>query len=207
MTQYRDRTQKEGLSARELVVLFLAGVAVCAVFFALGFVAGYNQRPSGYASESERVTGAGSVIPPTVNRPLEHDQAPAKTPAANPAEPETEQVSAPEPMPGPARAPAASQKTPSTPTAPSEPGGTESNARARSGVTLQVAATGSKKDAENLVSTLKGRGYPSFLVTPQEAHAPDNLFRVQVGPFPARQDAEKIQKKLRDEGFQPFFLH
>jgi cell division septation protein DedD len=106
------------------------------------------------------------------------------TPATNPVAPETKK---PETVP-----PAVSAAT------PGEVG---------EGVTLQVVALRSKQDAEALVDILKGRGYPVFLVTPEYAHADDNLFRVQVGPFKTREDAEKVRAKLAQEGFKPFIRH
>ena len=198
MAEYRDTqgAQKEGLSVRQLVLLFLAGVAVCAVFFALGFVVGYNERP--------RVAGSGSVIPPVVNRPVDNDQPPPTStgsPAGKASEPQTERLSETERAES-SEAPPVSQK-PSNPRSDSS----EANSRAEAGIVLQVVASSSQKDAENLVSTLKSRGYPAFLVTPQQGHASDNLFRVQVGPFATRQNAEKFRKKLSDEGFHPFFRH
>jgi cell division septation protein DedD len=75
------------------------------------------------------------------------------------------------------------------------------------GFTVQIAASRTKQDAEALVKILEGRGYPVFLVTPEYAHASDNLFRVQVGPFTSREDAEKVRAKLTQEGFKPFIRH
>jgi cell division septation protein DedD len=75
------------------------------------------------------------------------------------------------------------------------------------GITLQVAALRTKPDAEALVDILKTRGYPVFLVTPEYAHADDNLFRVQVGPFKTHEDADKVRNKLSQEGFKPFIRH
>jgi cell division septation protein DedD len=73
--------------------------------------------------------------------------------------------------------------------------------------TVQVAASRTKEDAEALVKILESRGYPVFLVTPEYAHANDNLYRVQVGPFASRTDAEKVRAKLTQEGFKPFIRH
>jgi cell division septation protein DedD len=75
------------------------------------------------------------------------------------------------------------------------------------GINLQVAALRTRQDAEHLVEVLKARGYPVFLVTPENAHADDNLFRVQVGPFKTRDDADKMRGKLSQEGFKPFIKH
>ena len=70
-----------------------------------------------------------------------------------------------------------------------------------------MAALRTKQDAEALVDILKDGGYPVFLVTPEYAHADDNLFRVLVGPFRTRDDAEKVRDKLAQEGFKPFIRH
>jgi cell division septation protein DedD len=193
-----QRNYKEGLSVRQMIVFFMAGVAVCAVFFALGFVVGYNnQRPVGASTETETVTGATPAIPPTVNPPLEKDQAPAAT-NPNSVEPQTEQVAQPAPPAAPARAPSRDTN------ASSAQGSGAERPRVESSVSLQVVASSSRKDAENLVTTLKARGYPAFLATPQDTHASDNLFRVEVGPFSTREEAETARKHLNDDGFKPF---
>jgi cell division septation protein DedD len=75
------------------------------------------------------------------------------------------------------------------------------------GVTLQVVALGNKHDAEHVVNILKEKGYPVFLATPEYAHADDNIFRVLVGPFRTRDDADKVRNKLSQEGFKPFIRH
>jgi len=75
---------------------------------------------------------------------------------------------------------------------------------ATGGMVLQVAALQRNEDAERLVKVLKERGYPVFLVTPQDAHANDNLVRVRVGPFTSGAEKEKTRRKLEMEGFKPF---
>jgi cell division septation protein DedD len=75
------------------------------------------------------------------------------------------------------------------------------------GFTVQIAASRTKQDAEALVKILEGRGYPVFLITPEYAHSNDNLYRVQVGPFTSKDDAEKVRTKLTQEGFKPFIRH
>ena len=69
MAKRMDNLRNEkGASARHLVLMFLAAVAVCAVFFSLGFVVGYNHAPSRAALATENVAASGNV-PPTVNPP------------------------------------------------------------------------------------------------------------------------------------------
>jgi len=73
---------------------------------------------------------------------------------------------------------------------------------------IQVAATGSKADAEKMVKALQALKYQVVLVTPQQAHSGDNFYRVQVGPCATRETAEKIRDRLIQDGFkQPFIKH
>jgi DedD protein len=89
-----------------------------------------------------------------------------------------------------------------------EPAGPPSSSKAvDTGFTVQVAASHIKHDAEALVAILKDRGYPVFLVAPEHDHSNDNLFRVQVGPFASRDEAEKVRTKLAKEGlFRDLFI-
>ncbi len=168
------------------------GVAACAVFFSLGFLVGNSERPFKSATPAEQVTSS-QVIPPNVNPPLEEVPEPAKTPP--PAAAKTETPAAKE-----AAKPAESEKVRSS-------SGPSSAGPVASGFAVQVAASRSKSDAENLVKELGSRGYRVFLVTPEYAKAGDNLYRVQVGPFTSRDDAEKARDKLSKEGFKPFIKH
>ncbi len=72
------------------------------------------------------------------------------------------------------------------------------------GFTVQVDALRARQDAEALVRILKTRHYPVFLVTPEYSNSTDNLYRVQVGPFISREDAENVRARLVQEGFKPF---
>ena len=217
MEATRAREQEErGFSARHLILLFLAGVAVCAAFFSLGFLVGFNERTFRGTPAAE-VVAAPTAVPPTINPPAETGPPQPATPATGktPANPTADAGLTPaggeaakpaEPAakagPAPAGNPAAAE-TKQPEAGPPQPAAGEVG----EGVTLQVVALRTKQDAENLVEVLKGRGYPVFLVTPEYAHADDNLFRVQVGPFKTREDAEKVRAKLTQEGFKPFIRH
>ena len=187
-----ERTQS-GLSARQLILFFFAGVAVCGVFFALGFLVGYNERAPTVAADTERVTQP-SDIPPIVNPPRESAK-PAAKPAttgssAKAEEPLSEEVISSPPARGQA-APARGARV----------------AGVKDSLAVQVVASISRQDAAALVGVLKGRGYSAFLLTPAEARSGDKLFRVEVGPFSSRAEAEKARRKLADEGFKPFLRY
>jgi DedD protein len=188
--------EERGLSARQLVLMFLAGVAVCAVFFAAGFLVGYNERGSREAPLTERVTPSG-VIPPTVNPPLKTEAPGAESPAtptpAKPAAVSEENLGAGAPPAG------KSQPAPASPAAgaPVEPPGK---------FAIQVAASSTREDAEKVVKTLQAKGYPAFLVPPDKADPNDKLYRVQVGPYATRDEAEQMKPRLEKEGFTQSFI-
>lgn len=209
------RNDERGLSARYLVLVFLMGVAACGVFFSLGFLVGYNERSSKTAGMTEQVTPA-SVIPPTVNAPLEtvpitgKEAAPAGKPAAqkssgnasSKAEKDamamiTRGAEKPDSDLPPPSAAIAHNRTPASPQ-----GG--KSTQVGMGFTVQVAASKEKEDAEKLVKELKSRGYAVFLVLPEYAKAGDNLYRVQVGPYRTREEAAIVRDKIAKEGFKPF---
>ena len=213
----------KGLSTRHLILVFLAGVAVCGVFFSLGFLVGYNERSVRLAPVTERVS-APTTIPPTINPPLETvpvgpkgaatstptvppPPAPlqAGPPQFSPSEKKPETASGtPSPAIAPPSSPAKAAKQPVAGGAAKAAAGVGATG---AGFTVQITASRTKQDAEALVKVLKGRGYPVFLVAPGNAHANDNLYRVQVGPFASRDDAEKARTKLIQEGFKPFIRH
>lgn len=225
LAERQDRMDDKGLTARHLILVFLAGVAVCAVFFSLGFMVGYNEHSSRTAAvEAETVNSNPAAIPPTINPPAagasgSHSN-PSMTTSVAPPTPvgqgtgdqiPTETIEEGKPLPPvkehtteSAPAKPASAKSKAEPPSPAPQPAQGTTASVGSGFAVQVAASRARPDAESLVGILKGHGYPVFLVTPEYAHAGDNLFRVQVGPFRNRADAERVRDQLAKEGFKPF---
>jgi DedD protein len=219
MDYFRD---EKGASGRQLVLMFLAAVAVCAVFFSLGFVVGYNHAPSKAGPVTENVTGSGN-IPPTVNPPAGGSSMPSpqgmETENVSPGsasvpEPERPRPLTPEPVakqqPQAATTPkkTAPKVVPkSKPVAPPQrqPAAPPSLSSS-SHFAVQVMASRTRVDAENLVKLLGSRGYPVYILSPQEAHTRDKLYRVQVGPFTTRVAADATRDKLVGEGFRPFVV-
>ena len=201
-TKYEAEGGNSGLSTGHLLFVFLVGVAVCAVFFSLGFLVGYNERSLKEVLVSERVTSP-PVIPPTVV-PVPGGAPNAAKETASPPTAGTQPMTMTGPVPvsppaagvSPPKLPAASGALANVPAAPGREVGV--------GITLQVAASRSREDAQKMVEILKTRGYPVFIVTPEYAKAKDNLYRVQVGPFRSSDEAEKVRVKLVQEGLKPF---
>lgn len=217
---------EKGLSAHHLVLIFLACVAVCAVFFSAGFLVGYNERLSKVAPHTERISSP-SAIPPVVNPPpsASSEAAPPAGNAkpANPAdsgsnsavseEPLTASTAEPEAGGLPHVTPRATTQRPgaraitqsldaagSAPPARSPDGG-----RQEAGYNIQVVASGSKQDAEKIVKLLGARGYSAFLVSPGDTQSNDGFYHVLVGTFTSLDRAEQVRAKLIQEGFkQPF---
>lgn len=218
-TSKREHGEK-GLSARVLAVFFLVWVGVSAVFFSLGFLVGYNEQSSKAGPVTERIT-APSLIPPAANPPpsvpTRSGQASRAQPketanaaSASLARPSTEVISNPSPKPSATTGKATSRESPVSDSgaAPGSKTGPAAAGKAvHMGFTVQVDALRHKQDAEALVKILKARHYPVFLVAPEYAHSKDNLYRVQVGPFTTREDAEKVRARLSQEGFKPFIKH
>jgi cell division septation protein DedD len=207
MGEKRKEGGEKGLSAGVLAAVFLVFVGICAVFFSLGFLVGYNEQSSKVETVSERVT---RTTPPVVNPPTQTSRARAKETMAPTRATSPGPVADVDVSPSPAAGPKASERGSSEDaTAPAEsrtepsasfPAGNE----VRMGFTVQVDALRARQDAEALVRILKTRHYPVFLVTPEYSNSRDNLYRVQVGPFISREDAENVRSRLVQEGFKPF---
>lgn len=215
-----DRYQDErGPSARHLVLMFLAAVAVCAVFFSLGFVVGYNHSPSRTTPVTENVGNSGN-IPPTVNPPAGGSSQPSsqgmESENVSPGSSSSPKPLSPAPLPVKPAAKSQPRKPkksvprekPKHKSTHAEQRVTASAAPAsRSHFAVQVMASRTRVDAEHLVKLLKSHGYRVFILTPQQAHSKDKLFRVQVGPFASRVEADRARDKLESEGFRPFVVH
>lgn len=216
MADRADRRQDEkGGSARFLILVFLVGVAACAVFFSLGFLVGYNERTSRSAGPIEQVTPSG-VIPPTVNAPLEtvqttgNETAPINPRGTAPQPSLTASAAEQKPAGGaapPAAPRSASPRTDTRAAAHATPAPSAPGRDVETGYTVQVAASRDKQDAGKLVKELKSRGFAVFVVTPEYSEAKDNLYRVQVGPFATREEAQKVRDRIAKEGFKPFIKH
>ncbi len=209
---------EKGLSAGVLVVFFLVWVGVSAVFFSLGFLVGYNEQSSKAGPVTERITTT-SIIPPTVNPPASvptgsgqafrsEPKETASAASASLSRPSTEVISMPSPKPSATTGKATGRESRVASGGRTGPAATGTAGKAvHMGFTVQVDALRHKQDAEALVKILKARHYPIFLVAPEYAHSKDNLYRVQVGPFTTREDAEKVRARLSQEGFKPFIKH
>jgi cell division septation protein DedD len=109
--------------------------------------------------------------------------------AATPAKPEPK-PEAPAPVPAPARTAAADVPM-----------------SGKAGTWLvQVIATRERGMATSVVKRLTAKGYPAFLVNPV-AGAPQPFYKVQVGRYNDRGEAEKVSQRIKkEEQFQSWIL-
>jgi cell division septation protein DedD len=71
---------------------------------------------------------------------------------------------------------------------------------------VQVVALTDRSAATAVMQRLSTKGYPAFLVNPQ-AGAPVQNYKVQVGRFNDRAEAEQVKTRLKkEEQFEPWIL-
>ena len=190
------------LGTGKLLVLFFGLVAVCAVFFALGYSLGRKSEPTvamasgvGVPQPSSNTNKAsGGSTPTAATAPAmtfyknveQKDASPELTPATT-ADTTAVPAAAAAPANGaPAQTPQSNAVDPNT-------------ALPLSGYFVQVAAVSKQEDADALVDALKKKDYPAF-VAPVAA---DKLFHVQLGPYADIKDAEGMRTKLTADGYSP----
>jgi cell division septation protein DedD len=188
------------LGNKQLVSFFFVVLALCGVFFALGYmigrnsnkavVAGLEATPPSQESEPPRETaqanpGTSESAPSAANAPDATSAATPGTAQTQPAHDGPEQM-----MPVPKPATHDATREPGRLTAP-EPGATY----------LQVGAL-HRADAETLVKTLREQNYPAVLATSSK---PD-FFRVLVGPYHQTAEVADTKARLKTLGFADAFV-
>lgn len=101
---------------------------------------------------------------------------------------------APAPPPAPKAAPAPAE-THAESSATAEPSG--------AGFAVQIAALNVRSEADAIAKRLSSKGYAAYVVSP--ASGTPTVFRVRVGKFPTRREAETVASKLqKEEQFKPW---
>jgi DedD protein len=182
------------LGTGKMLALFFGLVALCAVFFGMGFSLGKSSAKSGDAVAA----AAPSAVRPTAvknNNPhppsdltfykaVGQKDADAQLAASTADKDQTSSAAA-----ASKSAPAADSNAPPELNAVSP----------QSAYFVQVAAVSKQEDAGALVDALKKKQYAAFSANT----AGDKLFHVQVGPFSDIKDAEMARGKLVSDGYNP----
>ena len=207
------------LSTGKLLFIFFSLVALCAVFFSLGYAVGRGNREG-----APPITETSTTTPLAANGAKPAAGVGAQQPAVNacpadgtnctPTQPTGDKESSTSNELSFVKDKAATNLSASTSQAPTtktqapadkkltiRTDNTASGNNAllpATGVMVQVAAVSKQTDADALVSALRKKQYPVIVVN----NVPGStLFHVQVGPFVQQKDAEATQKKLQQDGY------
>ena len=196
------------LENRHLLLTFFAVVALCGIFFALGYIVGRNTlSPTASAAPTETTAAASAKPSPMPPAAYLNREAPETTPAEEPSASGTD-LSFYQSVKQSPEAKLASPESPSTPLASeSAPTAPESPApsgpvlqQPPAGILVQVSALGRREDADTLVQLLKERNLPVLVM----AGTNDPFFHVMVGPYQNEDEAQRVKKLLEGDGFRPF---
>jgi cell division septation protein DedD len=189
------------LNGKQLVFLFMASTVVAVVIFLCGIMVGRGVR----AQRGELIAAAAAtdptaeVVPPPAIADASGASAASNESLSYPdrlaaeAPPETLKEPEPSVFADAPRAAASADPTRAPADAPD----------AGEGFTVQVAAVKGRSEADRMVKRLAGKGYPAYLTTPT-AGAP-GVFRVRVGKFKERREAESMAGRLeKEEQFKPW---
>lgn len=189
-----ERDEKElVLGNKQLISLFFVAVALCGVFFALGYMIGHNASKGSIASLDAPAPASTEAERPNP-APAETQAATATEAAAPPAESQTFTQPAREPQPAPS---VTETKIPATVTAAAA-----AVVKPEAGATYVQVTALHQADAQNLVKTLREQNLPATIA---DSSKPD-LFRVLVGPYHQTADVADAKAKLKALGFANAFV-
>jgi cell division septation protein DedD len=220
-----SHTQDDGfheiqLNGKQLVFLFMAATVVSVVIFLCGVLVGRGVRAERGAdvdsaelstAEPAPQQAAASTAPtPAGSDPTAAAAAPQavddlsyfnRLEGSNPP-PEQLKAAAPPAAPPPTK-PAAAQRT-TAPPAPKEPAPAAQSADAQgTGYAVQIAALNIRSEADAIAKRLAAKGYAAYVMNPP-AGTPQ-IYRVRIGKFGSRREAETIATKLeKEEQFKPW---
>ena len=140
-----------------------------------------------YFKRLEKQTTPAEQLKPAHDRsaaPAERSAAPA---VAAPRTP-------PPPAPGPTAEPASAPAPPAAPPASAAPASAEP---AGPGFAVQIAALNVRSEADAIAKRLSSKGYSAYVLAP--ADGTPSVFRVRVGKFSTRREAETVAAQLQKE--------
>lgn len=219
------------LSGKQLVFLFMLTSALAVAIFLCGVQVGRNVRSdrASVADSTDTLASTTATADPapasTPSQPAASSTGPvAAEPPAPAAEPDdqlsyakrlqadstpAEKLKPPADPPAPKSQQAAkSQDTPKPPPPPkpvettkAAPAAVASTGRAGQWI-VQVISLQDRAAAAKIATGLSGKGYPAFVLDP--APGAPRIFRVQVGGYSDKKDAEQAARRLeKDEQMKP----
>jgi len=195
------------LNGKQLVFLFMAATVVSVVIFLCGVLVGRGVRAErGGSQDALATTGDATttqVVAPPAAAPAGSDPTVAPPPPAvddltyfNRLEKEKAPAEQLRPKP-PSTVNAETRSVPPAGSAKLKepPSGAQ-------GWTVQIAALNERNAADAIAKRLTSKGYPAYVFAPIDG---TSVFRVRVGKFGTRHEAETLKTKLeKEEQFKPF---
>lgn len=208
------------LESRHLVGLFLGVVLLCGVFFTLGYVMGRQQyggsvhaadaSPLRSAPPASTAASAKNKEAAPANGSAPGDQSWDFYPKGNGTANDHLDSAPSSRAKQPASSFAAKSEKPAPPVAAKalpasarEPGRFQPPALNKNSIVLQVAAVKLQRDALEMADAIQQKRFPSFVATSPA----DNLYHVQIGPYPDMAAAESAKRALEQLGFKPIIKH
>jgi cell division septation protein DedD len=204
------------LNGKQLVFLFMAATVVSVVIFLCGVLVGRGVRAERVAAQDAALNtaSADATLPQAAASPnpapAESDPTTAAPPPAvddltyfnrlekqkSPAEQLKAKPTATT-MTGKA---GASEARPVSP--PPPPPRSREVSSGSHGWTVQIAALNERNAAESIARRLSSKGYAAYVFEPSDG---TSVYRVRVGKFGTRHEAETLKTKLeKEEQFKPF---
>jgi cell division septation protein DedD len=201
------------LSGKQLVFYGMAAFVFVVVVFLMGVQVGRGvlaQRGMPDATDANAFEDEAEPPPPPssasqTSTPVTAGEKLSYAERLASSEPAAEQLKKGEDTPPPspkaetAAPPVAATNVPApAPAAPStEPAG--------AGFSIQVAALRERGEADVIVKRLASKGYPAYVVAPAKGSA--SIYRVRVGKYKERREADTIAAKLqKEEQFKPWVV-
>jgi cell division septation protein DedD len=219
------------LNGKQLVFLFMAATVVSVVIFLCGVLVGRGVRAErGTDAELAELSTAEpapqQAASPATPTPAGSDPTAAAAPQAvddlsyfnrlEGSKPPREQLKAAEPSaaqspaekpaaaPVPAK-PGAAQRATAPPHAAKEPArvAAASSEPQGTGYAVQIAALNVRGEADAIAKRLTAKGYAAYVLSP--AAGTPQIYRVRIGKFGSRREAESVATKLeKEEQYKPW---
>ena len=208
------------LNGKQLVFFFMAATVVSVVIFLCGVLVGRGVRLERAAAGAEAGLSTESAAgepapepaaPAAVTAPASTDPTVAAPPSAvddlsyftrldKSREPpdETDLKAVEKPVPA-----AVAPQAPAAPVAADTARAATSADPQGRGYAVQIAALNVRSEADAIAKRLASRGYAAYVLSP--ASGAPQVFRVRIGKFPTRREAETMAARLqKEEQFKPW---
>ena len=203
------------LNGKQLVFMFMTATVAAVVIFLCGVMVGRGVNTT-RASAVAAVAAEPTVDPTSTAQPPQTASSDASADPASSQEDLKEltyakRLEAPEPPPEPAVEPVVATPVPAIaeqpkiekPAAVAATKTVDASEPKGGGFVVQVASLKSRDEADVIAKRLSSKGFPSFVTTPGSSGP--KVFRVRVGKYADRREAETVARKLeKEEQFKPW---